>query len=102
MKHYFSSQFLPILIGIGFFIAAIVFCIIGDKYYSQCLYCLLLSGIWFLISRIDFNYDLISDQKKEIKELTRRLEAIEANNKALSGSENDNCDCVNKKRRIDS
>lgn len=103
-KSYLKSKRISIIIAAVFFILSVVLAIIINNHYT--LYCLVISIIWLLLSLFDFNYQLISEQKREIEEITHKLEALEASMKVLSYrqnyTQNRDYEDLNKKRKINS
>lgn len=100
-KSYFKSQLISIIVAAVFFVLSVVLAVIKNNH--DALYCLAISITWFLISLVDFKYDeLVSQQKREIEEITRKLEALEASMKVLSYRQNRDYEDLNKKRRINS
>lgn len=99
-KSYFKSQLISIIVAAVFFVLSIVLAVIKNNH--DALYCLVISVTWFLVSMIDFNYDKLAEQKREIEEITRKLEALEANMKVLSYRQNRDYEDLNKKRKINS
>lgn len=100
-KSYLKSKRISIIIAAVFFILSIVLFVVNKNNYDA-LCCYAISILWLLIYLVDSNYELISEQKREIEEITHKLEALEASMKVLSYRQNRDYEDLNKKRKINS